>query len=199
MNEEERANALKNIQTAVAMYHSCYGLIETFEKQINGTKEEQNRAKGFFLGGNILGAFGIENALKALIWREGKNPKNIHNLRKLYDKLVPATQQLIREKITAIDIWVNGKVMRIRVEGVIDEHQESFQDWRYKETEKSWSVVSGVLPATLLALIQTHSEKYGEDIKREEKQGTSQTSPPAEMIKDAIEYYNNVLMPTSGG
>ncbi len=183
MNEEERANALKNIQTAVAMYHSCYGLIETFEKQINGTKEEQDRAKGFFLGGNILGAFGIENALKALIRREGKNPKNIHNLRKLYDKLVPATQQLIREKITAIDIWENGKVMRIRVEGVIDEHQESFQDWRYKETEKSWSVVSANIRR----------------IKREEKQGTSQTSPPAEMIKDAIEYYNNVLMPTSGG
>ena len=165
MNEKERAT--KNIQTAVAMYHYQV-LSEAFEKGIDGTKEEREQAMGSFLAANALGAFGIENALKALIRREGKNPGNIHNLRKLYDKLKPETQQRISEKSAAIDIRVNGKVRRIRVEGVIDEHQESFEEWRYREAGKSLPVLLGVLPGTLQAIIQTHSEKYGADIKREE-------------------------------
>ena len=196
MDENERAKATKNIQTAVAMYHSHQVLSEAFEKGIDGTKEEQDRAKGFFLAANALGAFGIENALKALIRREGKTPKNIHNLRKLYDKLKPETRQRISEKSAAIGIRVNGEVRGIRVEGVIDEHQESFEEWRYREVEKSLPVLLGVVPGTLQAIIQTHSEKYGADIKREEKQGTGQ-APPA-MVKEALEYYENVLMPKSG-
>ena len=98
MDENERVKAAKNIRTAVAMYYSSQVLSEAFEKGIDGTKEEQDRARGFFLAGNILGAFGIENVLKALIRREGKTPRKIHNLRKLYDKLDTETQQCIREK-----------------------------------------------------------------------------------------------------
>ena len=194
MDEKERAP--KNIRTAVAMYYSSHALSEAFEKGIDGTKEEQDRAKGFFLAANILGAFGIENALKALIRREGKNPNNIHNLRKLYDMLAPEIQQHIREKSAAIDIRVKGRVMRIRVEGVIDEHQDSFEEWRYREAGKSLPVFLGVLPGTLQALIETHAEKYGEDIKREEKQGKGKAS--SAMIERAMKYYENVLMPKSG-
>ena len=196
MNEKERAKAVKNIQTAVAMHHSCQVLSEAFEKGIDGTKEEQDRAMGSFLAANALGAFGIENALKALIRREGKDPGNIHNLRKLYDKLKPETQQHISEKSVAIGIRVEGKVRRIRVEGVIDEHQESFEEWRYRESGKDLPLVLGVLPGTLQAIIQTHSEKYGADIKREEKQGTGQVSQA--MHERAMNYYENVLMPKSG-
>ena len=119
MNENERAEATQNIRTAVAMYHSSQMLIEAFGKGIDGTKEEQDRAKGFFSAANILGAFGIETALKALIRREGKTPKKIHNLKELYGMLASETQQRISEKSAAIDIRVNGKVRRIRVEGVI--------------------------------------------------------------------------------
>ena len=151
---------------------------------------------GLFVAANILGAFGIENALKALIRREGKNPKNTHNLRKLYDMLAPEIQQHIREKSAVIDIRVKGRVMRIRVEGVIDEHQDSFQEWRYREAGKSLPVVLGVLPGTLQALIQTHEEKYGADLKREEKQGADRVSPA--MHETAMKYYENVLMPKSG-
>ena len=194
MNDKERAT--KNIRTAVAMYHSASLVHAAFEKGMGGTKEEQQRAMTFVISSNILGAFGIENDLKALIRREGKNPKNIHNLRKLYEMLAPETQQGIREKGEAISIRVNGKGMRIRVEGVIDEHQESFQEWRYREAGKDLPVVLGVLPGTLQALIQTHEEKYGEDLKGEEKQGADRVSPA--MHERAMKYYKNVLMPKSG-
>ena len=70
MNEKERAT--KNIQTAMAMRHSYQVLIEAYEKGRDGTKEEQEQAAGSFLAANALGAFGIENALKALIRREGE-------------------------------------------------------------------------------------------------------------------------------
>ena len=196
MNEEERDKATKNIETAVAMYHSSQMLHEALGKGIDGTKEEQDRAKGFFLAGNILWAFGIENALKALIRREGKTPKNIHNLRKLYDKLKPETQQRISEKGAAISIRVNGEVRGIRVEGVIDEHQESFKEWRYREVRKALPAFLSVLPGTLQAIIQTHSEKYEADIKREKKQGTGQFSQA--MHERAMNYIENVLMPKSG-
>ena len=197
MDENERVKAAKNIRTAVAMYYSSQVLSEAFEKGIDGTKEEQDRARGFFLAGNILGAFGIENVLKALIRREGKDPNDLknkdrHNLKKLYGMLAPETQQRISEKSVAIGIRVEGKVRRIRVEGVIDEHQESFEEWRYREAGKDLPVVLGVLPGTLQVIIQTHSEKYGEAIKREEKPGTGQVSQA--MHERAMNYYENVLI-----
>ena len=143
-----------------------------------------------------LGAFGIENALKALIRRERKKPKGIHNLRKLYDKLEPKTQQRIHEKCAAISIPVKEEIRYIRVEGVMDEQQESFQDWRYMESGKDLPTLLGVLPITLQVLIQTHDEKYREDLKREEKQETGGVSPV--MHERVMSYVENVLMPKSG-
>ena len=194
MNEKERAT--KNIGTAMRMHRSHQVLIEAYEKWRDGTKEEQGRAGDCFIAANILGAFGIENALKALIRRERKKPKGIHNLRKLYDKLEPKTQQRIREKCAAISIPVKEEIRYIRVEGVMDEHQKSFQDWRYMESGKDLPTLLGVLPITLQVLIQTHDEKYREDLKREEKQETGGVSPV--MHERVMSYVENVLMPKSG-
>lgn len=191
-----KKRAIKNIHTAASMYQAFHVLIEAYEKGRDGKKEEQDRAAGSLLAANTLGAFGIENALKALIRREGKEPGNIHNLRKLYDKLYPKTQRSICEKAAAIGIRVNGEVRHIRLEGAIDEHQESFEEWRYRESGKDLPVILGVLQGTLHALIQVHSEKYGEDLKREEKQNTGGVTPA--MDQRAMEYYANVLMPKSG-
>ena len=185
MNDKKRAT--KNINTAKDMCRSVALLHAAL-------KEGNQRA--IVISSTVLGTFGIETALKALILREGKNPGNIHNLRKLYDKLAPETQQRICEKGAAIDIRVNGKGMRIRVEGVIDEHQESFQEWRYREAGKDLPVVLSVLPGTLQALIQTHDEKYGEDIKREKKQETDQA--PSAMSERGMEYRKKVLIQKSG-
>lgn len=193
---EQKERAAKNIRTAVAMHHAFYVLAEEFEKGVDGKTEEQDRAAGSFLAANTLGAFGIENAFKALLRRQGEDPGNIHNLRKLYDKLHPETRRNIREKAETIEIRVkNGEIRHIRVEGVIDEHQESFQEWRYRESGKDLPVVLGVLQGTLQALIQVHSEKYGEDLKREKKQKTGGVTP--KMHGRAMEYYKNVLMPES--
>ena len=194
MNEKERA--AKNIRTAMRTYHSHKVLIEAYEKLRGGTKEEQEQAEGSVFAATTLGAFGIENALKALIRREGEKPGDIHNLRKLYDKLKPETQQRISEKGAAIGIRVNGGVRGIRVEGVIDEHQKSFEEWRYGESGKDLPVVLGVLSGTLQAIIQTHDEKYGADIKREEKQRTGGVLPA--MHERVMNYVENVLMPKSG-
>ena len=162
---------------------------------------EQQRAVTFVISSNILGAFGIENALKALIRREGGDPnklkvKDRHNLKKLYGMLAPETRQCICEKGASISIRVNGEVRHIRVEGVIEEHQESFQEWRYRESGKDLPVVTGVLSVTLQALIRTHEEKYGEDLKNEEKQKTGGVSPA--MHERAMKYVEHVLMPKSG-
>ena len=194
MNEKERAT--KNIKTAVAMHYSAAVLEEALERGRIGTQGEQVPTMTFLVSANILRTFGIENALKALIRRQGENPGNLHNLHKLYKMLAPETQQRIREKSAALDIQVNGEVMSIKVEGVMEEHQESFQEWRYRESGKHLPVIPGVLSGTLQAVIQTHEEKHGEDIKKEEKQGTQ--SPPPETRDRAMEYYKNVLMPKSG-
>ena len=194
MNEKERAT--KNIKTAVAMHYSAAVLDTAFEKGRIGTKEEQDQATTFLLSANILRTFGIENALKALIRRQGGNPGNIHNLHKLYKMLAPETRKRIREKSAAIEIQVNGKAMSIKVEGVMEEHQEGFQEWRYRESGKHLPVIPGVLSGTLQAVIQTHEEKHGEDIKKEKKQEVQRPSP--ETRDRAMEYYENVLMPKSG-
>ena len=195
MKKEEmnKERAAKNIRTAVAMYHAAAALSVEFEKAMRGTEEERVRILPFHLSIGILQVFGIETALKALIRRQGKNPPNIHNLRKLYDMLAPETQKSISEKSAAIDIRVKGTAMSILVEGVMDEHQNSFQEWRYREDEKFLPVVTGVLPGTLQAVIQTYQEKYGaEDSRREKNQGTQ--NPPPGMQARAIEYYKNVLI-----
>ena len=101
MNKERAA---KNISTAVAMYHAAAALSVEFEKAMRGTEEERVRILPFHLSIGIPQVFGIETALKALIRRQGKNPPNIHNLRKLYDMLAPETQKSISEKSAAIDI-----------------------------------------------------------------------------------------------
>ena len=194
MKKKERAT--RNIETAVAMHHSAAVLEEAFERGSIGTQEEQDPTKTFLVSANILRTFGIENALKALIRRQGGNLGNIHNLHELYEMLDPKTQKRIREKSAAIDIPVNGAVMSIKVEGVIEEHQESFQEWRYRESGKHLPVIPGVLSGTLQAVIQTHEEKHGEDIRREKEQRTQSLSP--ETRDRALEYYENVLMPKPG-
>lgn len=190
MNKERAA---KNISTAVAMYHAAAALSVEFEKAIKGTEEERVRILPIHLSIGILQVFGIETALKALIRRQGKKPPNIHNLHKLYEMLAPETQKIISEKSAAIDIRVNGTAMSIIVEGVMKEHQNSFQEWRYREDEKCLPVVTGVLPGTLQAVIQTYHEKYGADSSRREKNKGTQKPPPG-MQERAIEYYKNVLI-----
>ena len=190
----QKEKAAKNIRTAIAMCQASGVLKRTFDRQMEGMGEERAQAGGPFLAESILATFGIENALKALIRREGKNPGKIHNLRNLYDMLHPETQKRIREKAAAIDIPADGKVMSIRVEGVIDEHQNSFQELRYRDSGKDVAVIPGLLTDTLSAIIETHQEEYGEDLKREEEQSTGQVSPPT-MPEWFKKYHENVLVP----
>ena len=82
------------------------------------------------------------------------------------------------------------------MEGVIDEHQESFEEWRYRDDGEGLIADPDALAATLQTLIEIHNERYGEDIKREKKQGTGQLSQA--MTERARKYLKNARMPKSG-
>ena len=189
MNEKEKA--LKNIQTAVMMYDSSHLLFKAFQKEV--ATEKKDGAASYLITANVLAAFGIENALKALIRREGKNPMNIHNLRALYDLLSPSTQKRVQEKGAAYSIPMNEKATGIRVEGVIDEHQETFQEWRYRETGPNLlPTLPGILTDTLWLFIETHNERYGHVVAREQRQITNEESPGASAR--VVQYAQNVLL-----
>ena len=191
-----KKRAATNIGTAVAMHQAAVTLKRTFDKEIRGTTEEERaRVGGPFLAESILAAFGIENALKALIRREGKEPNNLHNLKKLYGMLDSETKKRICEKGASIP--TGRKSRGIRIEGVIDAHQNSFQELRYRESGKDLPVIPGLLTNTLRAIIETHQEKYGEEVEREERQGTGQVSP-ATMPEMLQKYYESVLILKSG-
>ena len=83
--------------------------------------------------------------------------------------------------------------MGVNVEGVIEEHQESFQEWRYRESGKNLPVILGVLSGTLQIIIETHDEEYGEEIREEENEEEETPSPEAR--NRAMEYHRKVLMP----
>ena len=194
---QEKEKAITNIGTAICMCQSSLVLKKEFDQEMRGTKEERARAGGPFLAEGILAAFGIENALKALIRREGKKPGNIHNLWTLYEMLAPETQNRIREKGVALNIPRNGEVVGLQVEGVIKEHRESFQELRYRESRKVLPVIPGLLTDTLRVIIDVHREKYGEDVKREEEQSTGQVSP--ETVPERLEkYLKTVFVPKWG-
>ena len=191
-----KKRAATNIGTAVAMHQAAVTLKGTFDKALRGTPEEERaQVGGSFLAESILAAFGIENALKALIRREGKDPNNLHNLKKLYGMLHSETQKRICEKGASIP--TGGRTRGIRVEGVIDAHQNSFQELRYRESGKDLPVIPGLLTNTLWAIIETHQEKYGEEVKREERQRTGQVLP-ATPPEAGQKYYESVLILKSG-
>ena len=95
MNEDQ---ATKSMCTAVSMYHAKDVLTKETETMDKGTEEEKARRRSLILPTVITQVFGIEAALKALIWRQGKTPPKSHDLLKLYKMLVPETQRRIREK-----------------------------------------------------------------------------------------------------
>ena len=89
---------------------------------------------------------------------------------------------------------MNGKVMGIKVEGVIDEHQETFQEWRYREKGPDLlPTLPGLLTDTLWLFIEAHDERYGEDVKREQEQRVGRESPGASAR--IVRYAQNVLLP----
>ena len=87
--------------------------------------------------------------------------------------------------------------MGIRVEGVIDEHQNSFQELRYRESgEDILPVMPSLLTSTLWAIIETHQEKYGEEVKREKEQRTQELPP--RMPERGQAYLKKVFIQKSG-
>ena len=95
VNEDQ---ATKSMCTAVSMYHAKDVLTKETEMMDKGTEEEKARKRSLILPAIITQVFGIEAALKALIWRQGATPPKHHDLLKLYKMLAPKTQRRISEK-----------------------------------------------------------------------------------------------------
>ena len=164
----ENQKASKNIETACSTYEASVVLGRKIEERMGKTEEERRRATNeqrqqaarLWVPETILSAFGIETALKALIRREGGKPKKIHDLYCLYRMLAPEAQKRICEKAEAIVIPSEGGGKAVRVEKVIKEHRNSFEEWRYGESGKDLLATFGVLQGTLKAVIETYEEKY---------------------------------------
>ena len=97
VNEDQATNSMR---TAVSMYHAKDVLTKETEMMDKGTEEEKARKISLILPTVITQVFGIEAALKALIWRQGATPPKSHDLLKLYKMLSPETQRRIREKVS---------------------------------------------------------------------------------------------------
>ena len=62
------------------------------------------------------------------------------------------------------------------------------------ESGKGLPVIPGLLANTLHAIIETHKEKYGEEVKREERQRTGQVSPDPLLEMGMVQkYYESVF------
>ena len=122
MNEDQ---ATKSMRTAVGMYHARDVLTKETETMDKGTEEEKARKRSLILATVITQVFGIEAALKALIWRQRATPPKSHDLLKLYKMLSPETQRRIRER---------GESRKVRVKSILMEHRHSFQEWRYRDS-----------------------------------------------------------------
>ncbi len=181
VNEDQ---ATKSMRTAVSMYHAKDVLTKETEMMDKGTEEEKARKRSLILPAIITQVFGIEAALKALIWRQGETPPKHHDLLKLYKMLAPETQRRIREK---------GESRKIRVKGVLMEHRHSFQEWRYRDSGGFLTVHTGAIAVAFRAVIDTYQEIYGVGDKQDtEKSPGELKKPPPGMVARALEYDSRV-------
>ena len=177
MNEDQ---ATKSMCTAVSMYHAKDVLTKETETMDKGTEEEKARRRSLILPTVITQVFGIEAALKALIWRQGKTPPKSHDLLKLYKMLVPETQRRIREK---------GEAVKILVEGVMMEHRHSLQEWRYRDSVGFLPIHTGAIQVAFQAVIETYQEIYGVQANQGTEKSTGESKKPdPRMVSRALEY-----------
>lgn len=147
----------------------------------------------------MLVAFGIEHALKALLRKQGCKPSHIrnlrHDLRKLYKELDSHTQTRIQENADVLDppIKHGGKVTSFSVEAVLNEHRDSFQEWRYHEYRFPGVMVETLI-YTLVAMLHTYHDLYGTDDFSGKPQ-MDVNRPPPEMKAIAKKYLRNILRP----
>ena len=177
MNEDQ---ATKSMRTAVGMYHARDVLTKETETMDKGTEEEKARKRSLILATVITQVFGIEAALKALIWRQRATPPKSHDLLKLYKMLSPETQRRIRER---------GESRKVRVKSILMEHRHSFQEWRYRDSGDFLPVHTGAIEVAFRAVIDTYQEIYGVGDKQDTEKSPGELKKPSQrMVARALEY-----------
>ena len=179
---------MDRIKTAVSMFNAGAVLCEEFDKLNKGTEDIKARRRSLIIPIVIVYIFGIEMALKAMIKREGEDPGKIHDLLKLYKKLLPKTQKNINEKVSKIGINASD------VQNVMEEYQNSLQEWRYMEDfDDSPLVDLRALQVTLCTIINIHTDRYGAEMKEEKQVSQNQTGVPPNIQGIMSEYQKNMF------
>ena len=181
MNEDQ---ATKSMRTAVSMYHAKDVLTKETETMDQGTEEEKARRISLILPIVITQVFGIEAALKALIWRQGATPPQRHDLLKLYEMLSPEPQRRIRER---------GESRKFRVKVILMEHRHSFQEWRYRDSGGFLPVDTEAIEVAFRAVIDTYQEIYGVGDNQDTEPSPGESKKPSPRMRTrALEYYARV-------
>ena len=177
MNEDQATNSMC---TAVSMYHAKDVLTKETETMDQGTEEEKARRSSLILPTVITQVFGIEAALKALIWRQGATPPKSHDLLKLDKMLSPETQRRIRER---------GESRTCRVKVILMEHRHSFQEWRYRDSGGVLPVHTGAIEVAFRAVIDTYQEIYGVGDNQDTEPSPGESKKPSpRMVARTLEY-----------
>ena len=180
---------MDHIHIAVSMFNAAEVLWREFDNPSPSSQDEKERRTSLAIPMVISTAFGIEVGLKSLIKLQGKTPKKDHDLVRLFNKLPLDIQQ-------DIDIRVKAAFPEIAdVRFLLSEHRNHFEQWRYLgESQGPHIAHPGPMIATLRAIINIHSQHYGERIQpnqagpgRPNKSGI-----PTDIKEKALKYKQNV-------
>lgn len=144
-------------------------LQENFDKHsILESEQEKSEKRSLILPMVILGCFGIEVALKALIARQGKKPPNIHDLKDLYAKLSRNTKIRLKENFNKHLRFAGDRSDDFKdLEKFISNNRKGFEFWRYPWDNKPGQtrlIDPGMILAVLWVIIFTHEELYPNEV-----------------------------------
>lgn len=157
------------ISNARCILNGVKVLQENFDKHsILESEHEKSEKLSLILPMLILGFFGIEVALKALIERQGKKPRNIHDLKELYAKLSCNTKIRIKENFNKHVRFDDDRQDDFKdLEKFISNNRKGFEFWRYSWENKPGQtrlIDPGMILAVLWVIIVTHEELYPNEV-----------------------------------
>ena len=108
--------------------------------------EENSLSVSSLMSSIVLYALGIEVGLKSLIMLENNEYGNVHDLKKLFNKLSEDSRKKIVEELS-------DEIFKVDFDSYLEDNKKDFEDWRYYY-EKTTSANSDFLKAFSEAIIK---------------------------------------------
>ncbi|MCY3767328.1 MAG: hypothetical protein OXH06_18075, partial [Gemmatimonadetes bacterium] len=135
------------MQNTTGVYNAVSILALDFEKHSNSTEKSlRENMLSLAIPIVILGFYGIEIGLKALLEGQGCKYDHTHDLGGLYKSLSSETNKILEGKIIEPH-------ERFSLERFLDYHQASFVDWRYR-WEKEEASLALFSPSAILMVLK---------------------------------------------